>query len=95
MSDWNGDHGERLARVEEGVKALSLNLEAGLVALDRKMDKGFDAMIQRQDRTNGTVAELSRWRWLVAGGLGVLTFLLGAGVGTTAVVLIVAELARG
>ena len=40
------------------------------------MNKGFDGMHTRQDKTNGNVMANTRWRWIMIGGLAVTNAIL-------------------
>jgi ribosomal 50S subunit-associated protein YjgA (DUF615 family) len=62
---------ERLTRQDVTLSAINVNL----ATLSRQIDK-----------QNGRVRGLENWRWMLTGGLGVITFLMGAGV-VTAVAL--------
>lgn len=78
----HADHGERLAALEATLRALHLN-----------MDANFKAVLARQDRTNGAIADLNRFRYLSIGALSVITFLVSV-FGATTVALAVSELSR-
>ena len=56
---------------------------ASLDALAAKLDdlkeftkNEFKEVKERQDKTNGRVMDLERWRWGLAGGMAVITMLI-------------------
>lgn len=47
-----------------------------LVAIEKKVDDGFDGVHKRQDTTNGNVQELKEWKSFTKGALAVITTLI-------------------
>lgn len=66
----------------EEYRRSELSWRVGLGERLDKIDKGVA-------RINGSVADLTAWRWMLTGGLAVLTFFVGSGAVTTAIVLAV------
>jgi len=71
---------EEFSEVKKLVHSIDKNLATAIQKLDdfsSQNNKEHEGIMTRQDKTNGRVRGLEKWRWGITGGLVVVITLLG------------------